>query len=127
MIRQEFYVEDYWKVIIYYNVDFHLLSVIGKEMRIYGLFSKEVFNDLKSGMVKAVTCSNLVEHVSIILFNKHSSRTDYINSIAHEAEHVKQAMLEAYNVEDEGEAPAYTMGFLVGRMYYVFKELICSL
>ena len=127
MIKQEFYVEDYWKVIIYYNVDFHLLSVIGKEMGIYSLFSKEVFNDLKSGMVKAVTCSNLAEHVSIILFNKHSSRTDYINSIAHEAEHVKQAMLKAYDVEDKGEAPAYTLGYLMGKMYRTFKKLICPL
>ncbi len=38
------------------------------------------------------------------------SRIDYINSIVHEAEHIKQAMLKAYRVEDKGEPPAYTIG-----------------
>jgi hypothetical protein len=28
------------------------------------------------------------------------------------------------NVEDEGEAPAYTMGYLVGRMWEVFSQNI---
>jgi hypothetical protein len=42
----------------------------------------------------------------------------------HEAEHIKQAILEAYNVEDRGEAPAYTVGYIVKRMYEVFVKLI---
>ena len=38
----------------------------------------------------------------------------------HEAVHIKQAMLRAYNVEDVGEAPAYTIGYLISQMYQVF-------
>lgn len=33
-------------------------------------------------------------------------------------------MLDAYSVEDSGEPPAYTIGYLVGRMYEGFKKLI---
>lgn len=49
---------------------------------------------------------------------------EYLNSIVHEAEHVKQAMLDEYDIEDAGEYPAYTMGYLVMRMYDVFKDII---
>lgn len=75
---------------------------------------------------KAVTYSNLSEHISIVLFNHHKSPKDYLNSIVHEAEHIKQAMLKVYRVEDKGEPPAYTIGYIVMRMYEVFKYFICS-
>ena len=48
--------------------------------------------------------------------NEHKTIEDYINSIVHEAEHVKQAMLKAYKVDDSGEPPAYTIGFIVMKM-----------
>ena len=52
------------------------------------------------------------------------SLPDYINSIVHEAEHVKQAMLRTYMIEDKGEPPAYTIGYLVERMCEGFEEVI---
>jgi hypothetical protein len=61
----------------------------------------------------------------VILFNHHEDKQDYVNSIVHEAEHVKQAMLKAYQVDDAGEPPAYTVGYLVGKMWEVFRELVC--
>jgi hypothetical protein len=33
-------------------------------------------------------------------------------------------MLYAYEVEDAGEPPAYTIGYLVMRMYGVFKNIV---
>lgn len=71
---------------------------------------------MKRRKAKAVTLSNRLTHISVVVFNKHKNKLDYINSIVHEAEHVKQAMLIAYNVEDAGEPPAYTIGFIVMKM-----------
>lgn len=51
-----------------------------------------------------------------MLFNIHKSYYDYVNSIVHEAEHVKQAMLNYYSISDEGEEPAYTIGYLAMKM-----------
>ena len=127
MVRQEFHVEDYWKVVVYYDVDHSLFGTIIRDMLSQG-FSREPLLEMMEVMeedtTKAVTCSNLETHVSYVLFNSHCSRRDYINSIVHEAEHVKQAMLEAYEVEDVGEAPAYTIGYLVGQMWKIFKGLL---
>jgi len=126
MIRQHFDVESYWEVIIYYNVDYNLFSSIERDLLEVQASNKtieEIYNMMSTFKAKAVTYSNLKQHISIILLNKHKSEKDYINSIVHEAEHVKQAMLEAYNVEDIGEPPAYTIGYLVGRMWKVFRDI----
>lgn len=129
MIKQIFDIEHYWKVIVYYNLNYDLFSIVHKELLDVGIPDEqieELYDTMLSGHAKAVTCSSIKRHISIILFNVHDSKADYINSIVHEAEHVKQAMLKAYNVEDSGEPPAYTIGYLVSRMYQVFQHLICD-
>ena len=129
MIKQIFEVEHYWEVIVYYDVNFDLFKDIILEMRRMGATADsiyEVYDMLAMDKAKAATYSNLEKHVSLVLFNSHESQEDYLNSIVHEAEHVKQAMLQAYQVEDKGEPPAYTIGYLVSQMYQAFKDIVCN-
>ena len=128
MIKQVFNVRHYWKVIVLYDLDYTFLYDIVR------LFSSEKFPKRYVRQVllemynnaKAATCSNIKRRLSIVMFNPHYSKSDYLNSIVHEAEHVKQAMLYTYAVEDFGEPPAYTIGYLISRMYEVFQHLICD-
>ena len=119
MIRQTINVNNYWEIIVYYNIDYNLFDYIA-----YDLYYKvsspvekidEIYYNLKH-KAKAVTVSSINNHISIVAFNIHKNKYDYINSIVHEAEHIKQAILRAYNVEDKGEPPAYTIGFIVMKM-----------
>ena len=129
MIRQQFHVRHYWKVVVIYDLDYNLLHYVKPEVLSIGFSEEEAYDilyQLESGNAKAVTCSNLYYHTSIILLSPHPSPQDYLDSIVHEAEHVKQAMLEAYQIEDKGEPPAYTIGYLISRMYPVFKNIICE-
>lgn len=129
MMTQVFNVEDYWKVIVFYDLDYDFLDSISIVLKRAGATeetAKSITDNLYIGKAKAVTYSNLKKRLSIILFNRHRDKEDYMNSIIHEAEHVKQAMLEAYSVEDAGEPPAYTIGYLVSCMYRVFKKLILN-
>ena len=127
MIRQRFRVEHYWEVVVFYDLDYNLFSVVAKELRKIG-FSRvnleTLYDEMRHGDALAVTCSSIRKHKSIVIFNKHASKANYISSLVHEAEHVKQAMLAAYYVEDKGEPPAYTIGYLVMRMWEVFRELL---
>ena len=128
MIKQMFDVDGYWKVIIFYNVNDDFFIPISKELESIGFPIKdteEIFRQFH-GDAKAVTCSNETKHISIVLFKQHLSSADYINSIVHEAEHVKQAILRAYDIEDKGEHPAYTIGYIIGQMYHVFAKIICD-
>lgn len=127
MIRQVFHVKNYWEVVVFWNIDYDLFSVVRRELR-RGKASPyniaKAYRDLKYERAKAAAYSNIYDHVSIVMFNPHRTREDYINSIVHEAEHIKQDMLYAYYVEDRGEPPAYTIGYLVMRMYEVFRSLL---
>lgn len=75
---------------------------------------------------KAFTFSNIDLGISIVGFNRHINRYDYIDSIVHESEHIKQAMLRAYNIHDSGEPPAYTIGYLVSQMLKI-NDILCLL
>ena len=125
MIKQVFDVDEYWKVVVFWNVDYHFFDDIELELKMVG-FSRvaieEIRESMESGEAKAVTCSH--GHISIVLFNRHDSISDYISSIVHEAEHIKQSVLKAYQVEDMGEAPAYTVGYIVKKMWEVFREFL---
>lgn len=127
MVRQQFDVDGYWKVIIYYDVGGGFFFPIFKELERIGFpvdDIREIYRQLKRGEAKAVTCSNGAFHTSIVIFNKHEDKYDYLNSLVHEAEHIKQAMLKTYMIEDKGEPPAYTIGYLVQRMWEVFRKLV---
>ena len=129
MIKQIFYIEDYWKVVVYYDMDFSFFDNARQELIKIGasdLAIGKLYDMMFTGIAKAVTFSSLSEHTSVVIFNVHESKQDYIDSIVHEAEHVKQAMLRAYQVEDKGEPPAYTIGYLISQMYQVFQYLICN-
>ena len=129
MIQQDFNVEHYWRVTVFYNWNCDFLCNVVNVLKKKGFtktFIKRVLYNLCTKNAKAVTCSNIEYRVSIVIFNRHESIPDYINSIVHEAEHIKQAMLRAYMIQDAGEPPAYTIGYLVMRMYEVFRELLCQ-
>lgn len=127
MIRQIFDVESYWRVIVFYNADYDSFHEIWKSLRRAGASKRIIrliYQTMSAGRAKAVTYNSIEKHMSIVLFNRHRNQTDYINSIVHEAEHIKQAMLEAYKVEDAGEPPAYTIGYLVGKMFSCFRGVL---
>lgn len=68
MIKQTFDIDKYWKVVVYFNVDYSLFDVILKELTRKG-FSKDIIGEIKehmeSGYAKAATISNVRKHISI--------------------------------------------------------------
>ena len=123
MIRRAINIDDYWEVIVYYNIDYNLFHIVSRNLAQIGcskLQIKSIYNKLRTGSAKAATVSSADCETSVVLFNKHKSISDYVNSIVHESEHIKQSMLYAYNVKDEGEEPAYTIGYIAMRLLEVF-------
>lgn len=121
MIRQVINVRHYWKVIVYYNIDYDFWHIVQRDIDNYTPpVERNVVKQSMQSFAKAFTISNTSKHISIVGFNKHDDELDYINSIVHEAEHIKQAMLKAYNIDESGEPPANTVAYLVEKMLQVF-------
>ena len=118
MIKQIINIDNYWEVIVYYDIDYNFFNDIVKELDYLNTPVEEIdkiYYTMKY-KAKAFTYSNLKYRVSIVGFNKHFDKYDYINSIIHEAEHVKQHMFRAYKILDEGEPPAYTVSYVAMKM-----------
>ena len=118
MIKQIINIDNYWEVIVYYDIDYNFFNDIVKELYYLNAPVEEIdkiYYTMKY-KAKAFTYSNLKYRVSIVGFNKHFDKYDYINSIIHEAEHIKQHMLRSYKVLDKGEPPAYTVGYVATKM-----------
>lgn len=129
MIKQVFDVNGYWEVVVWYHLNHDLFYLVEDELldaNISKPMLKEIYHNMCYGKAKAVTYSNLHQHLSIVIFNPHYSKADFLNSVFHEVEHIKQAMLKAYYVEDKGEPPAYTVGYLISRMWEVIREFMCK-
>lgn len=126
MIRHSIDINGYWKVIIYFNVDYNLFHYVLEDLRTTNISKrklKRLYYNMSNGLAKGVTVSNINKHISVVLFNPHREKYDYINTIAHEAEHIKQDMLRAYSVADLGEPPAYTIGYLIMKMLMIFNNI----
>ena len=112
------------EVIVYYDIDYNFFNDIVKELNYLNAPVEEIdkiYYNMKYKS-KAFTYSNLKYRVSIVGFNKHFDKYDYINSIIHEAEHIKQHMLRSYKILDEGEPPAYTVGYVATKMLQLKLE-----
>lgn len=127
MIKQVFNIKYYWKVIVYYSIDYNFFDIIKYDLSANSIKHKtisNIYNTMVTNRAKAVTISSFKTKTSIVCFNKHSDKFDYINSVVHEAEHVKQDILEYYQVKDANEPPAYTLGYIVMKMFYVVQNII---
>ena len=126
MIKRMINIDNYWRVIVYYNVDYDSYRIVSREVKEYTSPVEEIDYAvflLINHRAKAFTISTS-RRISVMCFRKHRSIRDYLNSIVHEAEHVKQAMLKYYRVRDRGEPPAYTIGYIASRLISIFLNVV---
>ena len=129
MIKQIINVDDKWTIVVYYIFDnkyykdliHDLQKIVCPQMEV-----QAICGNMVSGMAMGFTYSNYAIKLSVVGIGKHSNKSEYISTIVHEAEHVKDAMLSYYSVSNEGEPPANTIGYIVKRMYKTFKHFICN-
>lgn len=123
MIRKVFKVYDTWKVIVYFDIDYNLFKYPADDLKAIDTSIEHInniYHTLKDGKAKAVTVTHHGSKVSVVLFIRHNTIEDYINSMIHESEHVKQAILEYFGKDDSGEPPAYLIAEIATKML-VFK------
>ena len=99
MIRQDIDVDGYWKIIVCYNV---------------------YLGDYNQGF----THTNYGNRLSIVGIGKATSKEQFINTIVHEAKHVQTHICNYYDVSEDSEQAAYLIGFIVMRMFKIFKCLL---
>ena len=78
MIKQIINIDNYWEVIVYYDIDYNFFNDIVKELDYLNTPVEEIdkiYYNIKYKS-KAFTYSNLKYRVSIVGFNKHFDKYD---------------------------------------------------
>lgn len=123
MIKQYINLDDKWLIIVYYNIDYNQFNFIREDLESVGSPVEEIMDihlNMRTYDALAFTRSSIKYKTTIIGFNKHRNMFDYLDSITHEIKHAVDDIMIGYNIENYGEPPAYTTGYIAKEMLKCF-------
>lgn len=126
-----FYIDKYdWQIVVLYEVSYYNKDyVINKLKEICDdddIIAQAKNNINLRSYNTGFTYSDLNKQQTLIVIGKANSSYELINTIVHEANHLKSHIATAYNINEKGEEVSYLIGGIVKVMFKVFKKIICS-
>lgn len=131
MIGQYFNIPEYdWDVKVYYGVTKHDIDFCLRKLRkLTTQFKhrKECINTLYTDKKdRAYIYSSYRIKETVIFIGVHSSTGELVDTIAHEANHIKSHIASVYNLDEKDEEVCYVIGNVVKQMSEVFIPIICN-
>ena len=129
MIKSVINVAGYWSIVLFVNVDYNKFDIVESALtNILAPISviDDIYDKISYKLNSGVTFTNSDYKTSVVCINKTTTREELINTIAHEADHIQDAICDYYDVPLNSEQAAYLIGYLVGKMYYSSRSLFCS-
>lgn len=131
MIGQSFYIDKYdWQVVVLYEVSYnnkdYVIDTLKQICEDDKLIEKAKYNLNLRSYNTGFTYSDLDKQQSLIVIGKTTSTREMVNTIVHEANHLKSHIATAYNIDEKGEEVCYLIGGIVKVMFRVFSKIICS-
>ena len=131
MIGQSFTMPQYdWHIRVYYDVEQSDINFCIKQLKKLTTNSK-IYEECKETLDtnkkdRAYTYSSYVAKSSIVFIGIPSSMGELINTITHEANHIKSHIATCYNLNEKGEKVSYLIGEIVKEMSNTFIHFICD-
>lgn len=131
MIGQSFYIDKYdWQVVVLYEVSYnnkgYIINMLRQICEDDKLIEKAKYNLNLRSYNTGFTYSDLDKQRSLVVIGKTTSTKEIVNTIVHEANHLKSHIATAYNIDEKGEEVCYLIGEIVRTMFSVFSKIICS-
>lgn len=129
MIGQKFYIDKYdWQVMVLYevgssdtNIIMRMLESICNDKTILANAYESVSNGKPN---TGFTYSDYNKQASFMVIGKTTSIREMINTIVHEANHLKSHIATVYGIDEKGEEVCYLIGDIVKTMYEVFRKFL---
>ena len=85
------------------------------------------YESLSNGKpITGFTYSDYDKRRSFMVIGKTTSSHETINTIVHEANHLKSHIATEFGIDEKGEEVCYLIGNIVRNMYNVFRKFICA-
>lgn len=131
MIGQHFNIPKYdWDIEVYYDVNKYDINFCIKKLKRLTTKTKtykECYETLYTNKLnRAYVYSSYNRKLSIVFIGEHSSTGEFINTITHEANHIKSHIATYYDIDEKEEEVCYMIGNIVEEMSETFIRFICN-
>lgn len=131
MIGQHFNMPKYdWDIEVYYNVNKYDINFCIKKLKQLATkikVHKECYKTLYTDKLdRAYVYSSYNRKLSIVFIGEPSSTGEFINTITHEANHIKSHIATYYGIDEKDEEVCYMIGGIVKEMSETFIRFICN-
>ena len=99
MVRQDIDIDGKWLVIVCYDVQ---------------------LGEVNSGF----THTDFSKRRSIVGIGKSTSRSQFLNTVVHEAKHVQSHICRYYGVDEDSKDAAYLIGYIAMKMTHFIREFL---
>ena len=128
MVWQEIDIDGYWLATIVYIPSQRDLPSVAEALSSLGCPDSDI-NESLSMMTeewnKGYTWSNPARRKSVTIIGRSSSWEQFFNTVHHEARHIVDEIMMAYDIMNYGEPPAYTQGEIGRQMAPVIRRIVC--
>lgn len=73
-----------------------------------------------------LTYSNKREHATVMVIGRHTSKSEFLDSIFHEVRHLSDHIASAYGFPSGGEGVAYMTGSIAARLTAYVRRYVCD-
>ena len=119
MTRQYIDIQGKWGVLVYFHVGRRDLLEVADALRQLGC--DEEYTDhamgVLSGRNHALTFTNNTVRMSLVAIAETTSDAEFINSVAHEINHVRHHICKYYDIAEDSEDAAYLQGYIAMNVY----------
>lgn len=131
MIGSYFTISKYnWKVKVFYNIKKQDIGLCIKELNKLThkkRFHKECYDTLYTNKTdRAYIYTSYIKHKSVIFIGVPSSTGELMDTITHEANHLKSHIATYYDLDEKDEEVCYIIGNIIKKMSKEFISLICD-
>lgn len=131
MIGSYFTISKYdWKVKVFYNIKKQDIALCIKELNKLThkkRFHKECYDTLYTNKTdRAYIYTSYIKHESVIFIGVPSSTGELMDTITHEANHLKSHIATYYDLNEKDEEVCYIIGNIIKKMSKEFISLICD-
>lgn len=130
MIRQNFSLDNGWKVEVYYLVTSVNTDVVSDSLKGIGC-EKEVIRDVESKLAEekentGFTYSNTDAGKSVMVIGAASSAKEFFNTLVHEMGHLTRHISKKVGADPYGEEEQYIIGEIAMKMFPVASRFMCE-
>lgn len=130
MICQRIFLKKYnWKLVVLYNAketdSDNIKNILSEICNDEYTINKSVRYIAKGEYNTGFIYSNYISKASLIVIGKATSKQQFINTIAHEANHLQSHIATVYNLDEKGEEVCYLIGNIIEKMFKAFNKIIC--